>query len=81
MDREELVAMVMEALQENGNVVITQDWIKELVSCLHLNVDVINKMNEIEKERGGLLCEHFELLAQRISHIAFTVENVAHAQE
>ncbi len=81
MDNDELVAMVIQALKDDGSVVVNQEWMNMLTNLLHQNVEIIGIIKEMDDCLGGMLSEHLTNLADRLTYVAFTVEQVAHEQE
>lgn len=47
MSRDELVNEVMDRLKEQGFLMITDDFIDQLIITLHANVTIINTMTEL----------------------------------
>ncbi|MDN3398738.1 hypothetical protein QL919_08365 [Psychrobacter sp. APC 3426] len=90
MSRDELVNEVMERLKEQGFLMITDDFIDQLIITLHANVTIINTMTElaeIETQMLGSLLptgsrqvESLKNLSVKIAEIAFNVEDVRHEQ-
>ncbi|WP_045452909.1 MULTISPECIES: hypothetical protein [unclassified Psychrobacter] len=90
MSRDELVNEVMDRLKEQGFLMITDDFIDQLIITLHANVTIINTMTElaeIETQMLGSLLptgsrqvESLKNLSVKIAEIAFNVENVRHEQ-
>ena len=86
----ELVNEVMDRLKEQGFLMITDDFIDQLIITLHANVTIINTMTELAeletKMLGGLLptgsrqVNSLKELSTRIAEIAFNVEDVRHEQ-
>ena len=86
----ELVNEVMDRLKEQGFLMITDDFIDQLIITLHANVTIINTMTELAeletKMLGGLLptgsrqVNSLKELSTRIAEIAFNVEDVRNDQ-
>lgn len=91
MSNDELVNEVMHRLKEQGFLMITDDFIDQLIITLHANVTIINNMKEIaeiENKMQNLLMipkinrqvDSLKELSTRIAEIAFNVEDVRHDQ-
>ena len=90
MNEADLITKVMESLKEQGFLMITDDFIDQLVITLHANVTTIKTMTELAeietKMLGSLLptgsrqVNSLKELSTRISEIAFNVEDVRHEQ-
>lgn len=84
------VNQVMDGLKEQGYLVITDDFIDQLIITLHANVIIINTMTqiaELETEMLGDLLptgsrqvESLKNLSVKIAEIAFNVEDVRNEQ-
>ena len=84
------INQVMDALKEQGVLMIPDDFIDQLIITLHANVTIINTMTqlaEIEvKMLGSLLptgsrqVESLKELSKNIAEIAFNVEDVRNEQ-
>ena len=81
---------VMNGLKKEGYLMITDDFIDQLITTLHANVTIINTMTELAeletKMRGHLLptgsrqVESLKNLSVKIAEIAFNVEDVRNEQ-
>ena len=90
MSNDELVNEVIDRLKERGFLMITDDFIDQLITTLHANVTVINTMTEISEIEtqmlGSLLptgsrkVESLKILSKNIAEIAFNVEYVRDEQ-
>ena len=90
MSNDDLVNEVIDRLKDEGFLMITDDFIDQLIITLHANVTIINTMTqlaEIEvKMLGSLLptgsrqVESLKELSTRIAEIAFNVEDVRNEQ-
>ena len=90
MSNDDLVNEVINRLKDEGFLMITDDFIDQLIITLHANVTTINTMTqlaEIEvKMLGSLLptgsrqVESLKELSTRIAEIAFNVEDVRNEQ-
>ena len=90
MSNDGLVNEVMDRLKEKGFLMITDDFIDQLITTLHANVAVINTMTEISEIEtqmlGSLLptdsrkVESLKILSKNIAEIAFNVEYVRNEQ-
>lgn len=90
MSNDDLVNEVINRLKDEGFLMITDDFIDQLIITLHANVTIINTMTqlaEIEvKMLGSLLptgsrqVESLKELSTRIAEIAFNVEDVRNEQ-
>lgn len=84
------IKQVMDGLKEQGYLMISEDFIDQLITTLHANVTIINTMiqiAELETEMlGGLLptgsrqVESLKNLSVKIAEIAFNVEDVRNEQ-
>ena len=92
MSNSNLVNEVIDRLKDEGFLMITDDFIDQLIITLHANVSAINSLIEIVKVENQLLALRRELptgsrqvdslkeLATRIAEIAFNVEGVRDEQ-
>ena len=90
MSNDDLANEVIDRLKEQGFLMITDDFIDQLIITLHANVTIINTMTqlaEIEvKMLGSLLptgsrqVESLKELSKNIAEIAFNVEDVRNEQ-
>lgn len=92
MTNEELINEVMSSLKEQGYLMITDDFIDQLIITLHANVTAINSLTEIVEIENKMLMIAGSLptgsrqvnslkgLSKRIAEIAFNVEDVRHEQ-
>ncbi|WP_296244745.1 MULTISPECIES: hypothetical protein [unclassified Psychrobacter] len=90
MSNDELVNEVMHRLKEQGFLMITDDFIDQLIITLHANVTIINTMTQLAeletKMLGGLLptgsrqVNSLKELSTRIAEIAFNIEDVRDEQ-
>ena len=90
MSNDDLVNEVIDRLKDEGFLMITDDFIDQLIITLHANVTIINTMTqlaEIEvKMLGSLLptgsrqVESLKELSKNIAEIAFNVEDVRNDQ-
>lgn len=90
MSNDDLVNEVIDRLKDEGFLMITDDFIDQLIITLHANVTIINTMTqlaEIEvKMLGSLLptgsrqVDSLKELSTRIAEIAFNVEDVRNEQ-
>ena len=90
MSNDDLVNEVIDRLKDEGFLMITDDFIDQLIITLHANVTSINTMTqlaEIEvKMLGSLLptgsrqVESLKELSKNIAEIAFNVEDVRNDQ-
>ena len=90
MSNDDLVNEVIDRLKDEGFLMISDDFIDQLIITLHANVTIINTMTqlaEIEvKMLGSLLptgsrqVESLKELSTRIAEIAFNVEDVRNEQ-
>ncbi|WP_350656504.1 hypothetical protein [Psychrobacter sp. S1-30-MNA-CIBAN-0213] len=92
MNDKEFVNEVRRKLRDNGYMLISGDFIDKLITTLHANVTTINTMTEIAEIETKLqdISAHqptdrqvnsLKELSQRISEIAFNVEDVRHDQQ
>ena len=90
MSNDDLVNEVIDRLKDEGFLMITDDFIDQLIITLHANVTLINTMTQIAeletKMLGSLLptgsrqVESLKELSTRIAEIAFNVEDVRNEQ-
>ena len=90
MSNDVFVNEVMDRLKEQGFLMITDDFIDQLIITLHANVTIINTMTELAeletKMLGSLLptgsrqVESLKNLSVKIAEIAFNVEDVRDEQ-
>ena len=90
MSNDDLVNEVINRLKDEGFLMITDDFIDQLIITLHANVTTINTMTQIAeievKMLGSLLptgsrqVESLKELSTRIAEIAFNVEDVRNEQ-
>ena len=90
MSDNDFINQVMDGLKDEGVLMITDDFIDQLIITLHANVTIINTMTElaeIETQMLGSLLptgsrqvESLKNLSVKIAEIAFNVENVRHEQ-
>lgn len=83
---------VMDRLKDKGMLMITDDFIDQLIITLHANVTAINSLIEIVEVENKLLAlrcaiptgnrqvNSLKELSTRIAEIAFNVEDVRHEQ-
>lgn len=86
MSNDDLVNQVIDKLKDEGFLMITDDFIDQLIITLHANVTIINTMTELAeletKVLGSLLptgsrqVESLKNLSVQIAEIAFNVEGV-----
>ncbi|WP_201528194.1 hypothetical protein [Psychrobacter frigidicola] len=90
MSNNAFINQVMDGLKEKGFLMITDDFIDQLIITLHANVTTINTMTkiaEIETQmlgsllpKGSRQVESLKTLSTRIAEIAFNVEGVRDEQ-
>lgn len=90
MSNDDLVNEVIDRLKDEGFLMITDDFIDQLIITLHANVTIINTMTQLAeletKMLGSLLptgsrqVESLKELSTRIAEIAFNVEDVRNDQ-
>ncbi|MGP5505118.1 hypothetical protein [Psychrobacter celer] len=90
MSNDDLVNEVIDRLKDEGFLMITDDFIDQLIITLHANVTTINTMTQIAeletKMLGSLLptgsrqVDSLKELSTRIAEIAFNVEDVRNDQ-
>ena len=90
MSNDDLVNEVIDRLKDEGFLMITDDFIDQLIITLHANVTLINTMTQIAELEttmlGSLLptgsrqVESLKNLSVKIAEIAFNVEDVRNEQ-
>jgi len=90
MSDDTFINQVMDRLKDKGFLMITDDFIDQLIITLHANVTIINTMTELAeletKMLGSLLptgsrqVESLKNLSVKIAEIAFNVEGVRDEQ-
>ena len=90
MSNDDLVSEVIDRLKDEGFLMITDDFIDQLIITLHANVTLINTMTQIAELEttmlGSLLptgsrqVESLKNLSVKIAEIAFNVEDVRNEQ-
>lgn len=92
MSNSDLVNEVIDRLKDEGFLMITDDFIDQLIITLHANVTAINSLIEVVEVENKLLALHGRLptgsrqvdslkgLSTRIAEIAFNVEDVRNDQ-
>ena len=90
MSNDSIVDEVMDRLKGEGFLMISDDFIDQLIITLHANVTLINTMTqlaEIETKMlgsliptGGRQVESLKNLSVKIAEIAFNVEDVRNDQ-
>ena len=90
MSNDSLVNEVIDRLKDEGFLMITDEFIDQLIITLHANVTLINTMTQIAeletKMLGSLLptgsrqVESLKNLSVKIAEIAFNVEDVRNEQ-
>ena len=90
MSDNDFINQVMDGLKKEGFLMITDDFIDQLIITLHANVTLINTMTQIAeletKMLGSLLptgsrqVESLKNLSVKIAEIAFNVEDVRNEQ-
>ncbi|PLT22070.1 MULTISPECIES: hypothetical protein [unclassified Psychrobacter] len=92
MSDDTFINEVMDRLKDKGVLMITDDFIDQLITTLHANVTAINSLIEIvevENQMLALRCaiptgsrqvESLKELSKRIAEIAFNVEDVRNDQ-
>ena len=92
MSNSNLVNEVIDRLKDEGFLMITDDFIDQLIITLHANVTAINSLIEIVEVENQLLAlrcalptgnrqvESLKGLSTRIAEIAFNVEGVRDEQ-
>ena len=90
MSDDTFINQVMDRLKDEGFLMITDDFIDQLIITLHANVTIINTMTQLAeletKMLGSLLptgsrqVESLKNLSVKIAEIAFNVEDVRNDQ-
>ena len=90
MSDNDFTNQVMDALKDEGYLMIPDDFIDQLIITLHANVTIINTMTQLAeletKMLGSLLptgsrqVESLKNLSVKIAEIAFNVEDVRNEQ-
>ncbi len=90
MSDNDFINQVMDGLKDEGFLMITDEFIDQLIITLHANVTIINTMTELAeletKMLGSLLptgsrqVESLKNLSVKIAEIAFNVEDVRDEQ-
>ena len=90
MSNKDFIDQVMDRLKEQGVLMISDDFIEQLIITLHANVTAINTMTkiaELETQMLGSLLptgsrqvDSLKELSKRIAEIAFNVEDVRNEQ-
>ena len=92
MSDDTFINQVMDALKDEGVLMIPDDFIDQLIITLHANVTAINSLIEVVEVENKLLALHGRLptgsrqvdslkgLSTRIAEIAFNVEDVRNDQ-
>ena len=91
MSNDDLVNEVIDRLKNEGFLMITDDFIDQLIITLHANVTIINTMTELaelENKMQNLLMTpkinrqvgSLKELSKNIAEIAFNVEDVRNEQ-
>ena len=92
MSDDTFINEVMDRLKDKGVLMITDDFIDQLITTLHANVTAINSLIEIVEVENQLLTlrcamptgsrqvESLKELSKRIAEIAFNVEDVRNDQ-
>ena len=91
MSNDDFTTQVMDALKDEGVLMITDDFIDQLIITLHANVNIINTMTELaelENKMQNLLMtpkinrqvSSLKELSKNIAEIAFNVEDVRNDQ-
>ena len=90
MSNDDLVNEVIDRLKDEGFLMITDDFIDQLIITLHANVTIINTMTELAEletkmlgnliPTGGRQVESLKNLSVKIAEIAFNVEDVRNDQ-
>jgi hypothetical protein len=90
MNNDAFITQVMDGLKEHGVLMMTDDFMDQLITTLHANVTIINTMTkiaEIETEMLGNLLptgsrqvDSLKTLSKHIAEIAFNVEDVRDEQ-
>ena len=92
MSNDDLVNEVIDRLNDRGFLMITDDFIDQLIITLHANVSAINSLIEIVEVENQLLAlrgslptgsrqvDSLKELSTNIAEIAFNVEDVRNDQ-
>ena len=92
MSDNDFITQVMDGLKKEGFLMITDDFIDQLIITLHANVTAINSLIEIVEVENKLLAlrcaiptgsrqvDSLKGLSTRIAEIAFNVEDVRNDQ-
>ena len=90
MSNDDLVNEVIDRLKDEGFLMITDDFIDQLIITLHANVTLINTMIQIAElevkmlgsflPTGSRQVESLKNLSVKIAEIAFNVEDVRNEQ-
>ena len=92
MSDDTFINEVMDRLKDKGMLMITDEFIDQLIITLHANVTAINSLIEVVKVENELLAlrcalptgnrqvESLKELSTRIAEIAFNVEDVRNDQ-
>ncbi|MCG3810064.1 hypothetical protein I3252_11300 [Psychrobacter sp. Ps4] len=91
MSDNDFTTKVMDALKDEGVLMIPDDFIDQLIITLHANVNIINTMTELaelENKMQNLLMtpkinrqvSSLKELSKNIAEIAFNVEDVRNEQ-
>jgi len=92
MSDDTFINEVMDRLKDKGVLMITDEFIDQLITTLHANVTAINSLIEIVEVENQLLAlrcaiptgsrqvESLKELSKRIAEIAFNVEDVRNEQ-
>lgn len=80
-DRDNFTDEVISRLREQGIIMLTDDFIDQLIMTLHENVNAINIMQQLADLTGGHLSKEIKELSTRIADIAFSIEGVRNEQQ
>ena len=92
MSDDDFTIQLMDALKDKGMLMITDEFIDQLIITLHANVTAINSLIEIVEVENKLLAlrcaiptgsrqvDSLKELSTRIAEIAFNVEDVRNEQ-
>ena len=90
MNNDDLVNEIMDGLKKEGFLIISDDFIDQLITTLHANVTIINTMTKLAAletrmlgsliPTGGRQVESLKNLSAKIAEIAFNVEDVRNEQ-
>ena len=92
MSDDDFTIQLMDALKDKGMLMITDEFIDQLIITLHANVTAINSLIEIVEVENKLLAlrcaiptgsrqvDSLKGLSTRIAEIAFNVEDVRNEQ-